>query len=107
MPAGRLSDPREEYGANEEESLEWMVLAVVHPVAVGPLVVPGRIHERALKRLVQLEAMTDESVVAPFAARFYVAGVHDEVDVVVPIDLRHQPPEWRLPCGPVGHVADQ
>jgi hypothetical protein len=91
----------------EGELLDWVVLAVVYPVAVGPLVVPGFVDKRALERLVQVESMTNESVVAPLAAGLDVARVHDEVDVIVPIDLGNQSAERRLPFGPVGHVADQ
>jgi hypothetical protein len=51
--------------------------------------------------------MDDEIVVAAFAARLDVAGVHHEVDVIVAIDLGHQPGERRFSCGAIRHVADQ
>jgi hypothetical protein len=51
--------------------------------------------------------MKNAFVVAPLAARLDVARMHDEVDVIVPIDLGNQSRERCLPDGAVRHVADQ
>jgi len=106
LPPGRLSDLRKEGRSQERQPLERIVLAVVHTVAVGPLVVSRSEDKRSLECLVQLEAVFDELVVTAFASGLDVARVHHEIDVVVTIDLGDKSGEWCFPGRAIRHVTD-
>src|SRR5262245_56006699 len=76
-------------------------------MAVRPLVVSGRVDERALELLVEPEPADDEIVVAPFAAGLDVADVDHEIDVVVAIDFGCQGGKLRFSRVAVRHVSNQ
>jgi hypothetical protein len=88
------------------EPLEWVVPALSWAVAVSPLVVARRVHERVVERVEQRLDLREVLVRAETAPRLDVAQVERQPDVAVVVDARHERREQRFLGGAVRRVAD-
>jgi hypothetical protein len=85
--AERPAVPVEEQPADGVQALGRQIAPVVGAMAVGPLVVTGRVDERVLERLEVGEPCSEVGGVAACGTVLDVAEVHDSANARIRVDL--------------------